>query len=169
MPRLEALDAECADATLARLCSAALPITPSPITTVSMRAMCALSPREGRAIPQFCRKALPLVTAPTAVILQPMRLIFFSLAFSLVCGPGSLASAAAPTRDIPLPRPRPPEAEQAQPSEPPIPAGPSQCFVDLTSSGVAIAESLPPLEARRGCGAESTPPQRRGARGRPPG
>jgi hypothetical protein len=83
-----------------------------------------------------------------------MRLIFLSLAFSLVCGPGSLASAAAPTRDIPLPRPRPPEAEQAQPSEPPIPAGPSQCFVDLTSSGVAIAESLPPLQARRGCGAD---------------
>jgi hypothetical protein len=83
-----------------------------------------------------------------------MRFIFLSLAFSIICGPGSLASAAAPTRDIPLPRPRPPEAEQAQPTEPPIPAGPSQCFVDLTSSGVAIAESLPPLQARRGCGAE---------------
>ncbi|MFZ0839131.1 MAG: extensin family protein, partial [Xanthobacteraceae bacterium] len=83
-----------------------------------------------------------------------MRLIILSLAFSLVCGPGYVASAAAPTRNIPLPRPRPPEAEQAQPTEPAEPAGPSQCFIDLTSSGVAIAESLPSLEARRGCGAE---------------
>ncbi|MBV9234640.1 MAG: extensin family protein [Xanthobacteraceae bacterium] len=83
-----------------------------------------------------------------------MRLIILSLTFSLLCGPGYLASAAAPTRNIPLPRPRPPEAEQAQPSEPPEAAGPSQCFVDLTSSGVAIAESLSRLEARRGCGAE---------------
>ena len=84
-----------------------------------------------------------------------MRLIILSLAFSLVCGPGYLASAAAPTRNIPLPRPRPPEAEQAQPSEPPEPAGPSQCFVDLTSSGVAIARNhCRRLEARRGCGAE---------------
>jgi hypothetical protein len=81
-----------------------------------------------------------------------MRLIILSLAFSLVCGP--LATAAAPTRNVPLPRPRPPEAEQAQPSAPAAPAEPSKCFLQLTLSGVAIAESLPPLEARHGCGAE---------------
>jgi hypothetical protein len=83
-----------------------------------------------------------------------MRLIILSLAFSIACGPGSLAAAAAAGRTVPLPRPRPPEAEQAQPSQPAAPAEPSKCFVQLTLSGVAIAESLPPLEARHGCGAD---------------
>jgi hypothetical protein len=80
-----------------------------------------------------------------------MRLIMLGLFVWLAFGPDLLAAAT-----IPLPRPRPFEAGEAEPAEPAAPAapaGPSECFTGLTS-GLAEAEALPPLVAAPGCGAD---------------
>jgi hypothetical protein len=72
--------------------------------------------------------------------------------------------------EIPLPRPRPPEAgpgnadvtpaeaaEQAataaEPPAPPEPLPPSECFLALTGGGLAVAEFLQPIALPNGCGA----------------
>jgi hypothetical protein len=72
--------------------------------------------------------------------------------------------------EIPLPRPRPPEAgpgnadlapaeaaEQAaaaaEPPAPPEPVPPSECFLALTGGGLAVAEFLQPIALPNGCGA----------------
>jgi hypothetical protein len=58
------------------------------------------------------------------------------------------------TEVLPMPRPRPPEAEKGRtPEEPRAPAT-SQCLLALTSSGFVIAEGLPPIAAHDGCGAD---------------
>ena len=74
--------------------------------------------------------------------------------------PGKLAGLKSRTAEIPLPRPRPPEAgpgnaavtpadvEQETVSTEPPP--PSECFVALTS-GFAIATPLPPIALANGC------------------
>jgi hypothetical protein len=87
-----------------------------------------------------------------------MRLIIFGMLIGLVCGPGHVQAAPQPqpgaaTAAVPLPRERPLEAGPRAPEEPPEPTLPSTCFIALTS-GVAVAEALPPIAGANGCGAQ---------------
>jgi len=85
------------------------------------------------------------------------RLIFLGFALWSMCGSRYIEAAplgAIGIEMVPIPRPRPAEAEKRTlPEEPRAPAT-SQCFLDLTSSGLAIAELLPPIAAHDGCGAD---------------
>lgn len=79
----------------------------------------------------------------------------------------ALVTAGHTAVRIPLPRPRPPEANTPsiplpplRPSispviEPPEPPAPSACVLRLTAD-IAVAESLPPVTAANGCGIEDT-------------
>lgn len=105
-----------------------------------------------------------------------MRLLFTgiacltaSLAFAQNAGPRILsvpphaAPKAKPAADIPLPRPRPPEAgpgngiaedkpaEKEEATLPPEPPPPSACFLALMGGGTAVFEPLPPIARPRGC------------------
>jgi hypothetical protein len=74
----------------------------------------------------------------------------------LEAAPSARARPEAAVQAVPLPLPRPPEAAPrvpAQPAAPPEPAGPSECFVNLTS-GIAVAEAMPPIVGPNGCGAQ---------------
>src|ERR1700730_11150995 len=156
----------------ARRCSAALPITPSPLQTTGNRAI--FMPRFRSApltapLPRYCERTCcgsarpygkrlpPVIAGFTFGLSQPMRLIMLGVLVWLAWGLDLVAAAT-----VPLPRPRPlpveaPEPTQpsgtAAPSGPAAPAGPSQCFAALTS-GLADAEALPPIAAAAGCGAD---------------
>lgn len=85
------------------------------------------------------------------------QLILLGFAMWSMYGPRYIEAAPLAvigTEVLPMPRPRPPEAEKGKPREEPRPPVTSQCLLDLTSSGVAIAESLPPITAHDGCGAD---------------
>lgn len=100
--------------------------------------------------------------------------MFASAAFAQNVGPKIISVPPKAERksklveQIPLPRPRPPEAgpgnvaadadkPEDQPAEseeaaaPPEPPPPSACFVALTESGIAVFESLPPIAMPKGC------------------
>jgi hypothetical protein len=64
----------------------------------------------------------------------------------------SLAGIA--TEDAPMPRPRPAQAGGDTAREEQQTPAASQCFLDLTSSSLAIAELLPPIKDQEGCGAD---------------
>src|SRR5262249_14342828 len=147
----------------ARRCSAALPITPSPITTTSKRAIsCPAPPRLARYCEYTCYgmdvrygKWLPPCRRFRIRTIATMRLILLGVLVWLGCG---LAPAAAAI--VPCPRRGPlrgapgPAAPSA--SAPAVPSGPpplSQCFTALTS-GLAEAEALPPIAEASGCGAD---------------
>jgi hypothetical protein len=53
-----------------------------------------------------------------------------------------------------MPRPRPPQAGEDGPGEQQQTPDASQCFLDLTSSKLVIAEVLPPIREHDGCGAD---------------
>ena len=79
------------------------------------------------------------------------------LALSFAYGPNHAHSAPlAPTRteDVPMPRPRPPQAGGDATLEQQQRPDASQCFLDLRSSNLVIAEVLPPLKEHDGCGAD---------------
>jgi hypothetical protein len=58
------------------------------------------------------------------------------------------------TEALPIPRPRPPEAPSSPTQKEPGSSVASQCLLELASSGIAIAEALPPIPAHDGCGAD---------------
>jgi len=81
----------------------------------------------------------------------------WGLAFSSVYGPKYVNAApllGIGTDDVPMPRPRPPQAGGDTAREEQQTPAASQCFLDLTSSSLAIAELLPPIKDQDGCGAD---------------
>jgi hypothetical protein len=83
-----------------------------------------------------------------------MRLIILGVLLGLVCARGQSEAAPQPAAGaVPLPRERPLEAGPRAPEEPPEPTLPSACFIALTS-GLAVAEALPPIAGANGCGAQ---------------
>jgi hypothetical protein len=79
------------------------------------------------------------------------------LALSVVYGPKYVDAAPLAgigTEDVPLPRPRPPQAGEDTTREAQQALSTSQCFLELTSSNLAIAELLPPVKEQDGCGAD---------------
>jgi hypothetical protein len=92
---------------------------------------------------------------PAAAAAPAIICLGLALSFAYGPNPGDAAPLAAiRTEDVPMPRPRPPQAGgHAAREEQPTP-GASQCFVELTSSNLVIAEVLPPLKEHDGCGAD---------------
>ena len=85
------------------------------------------------------------------------HLLILGFALGSMNGPGHIEAApraAIGSGVVPMPRPRPPEAEKGAPGEQPESPSPSQCLLELASSGIAIAEALPPIAAHDGCGAD---------------